>query len=157
MNWIFVSGGQIIGVSASVFPMKTEGWLPLGLTGLISLQTRGLLGVLSCPTIQKHQLFGAQLSLWSNSHTILDYWKNHSYDYTASHIILFLPFPLLFFWKFPLFRNILLLLLIECDDSTSEQNLATLQLRIQGNFLLLCKDIFYMYKNTFQQNQPLPA
>ena len=157
MNWLFVSGGQIIGLSASVFPMKIQGWLPLGLTGLISLQTRRLLGILSSPTIQKHQFFGAQLSLWSNSHTILDYWKNHSFDYTESHIPLFLLFPLLFFWNFPLFRNTLLLLLTECDDSTSEQNLSTLQLRIQGNFLLLYKDTFHTYKNNFQQNQPLPS
>ena len=43
-------------------------WFPLGLTGLISLQSKGLSGVFSKITVQKHQFFGAQLSLWSNSH-----------------------------------------------------------------------------------------
>ena len=42
MNWLFASGGQSIGASASVFPMNIQGWLPLGLTGLISLLTKGL-------------------------------------------------------------------------------------------------------------------
>ena len=64
------SGGQSIGVSAStsVLPMNTQDWLPLGLTGLISLQSKGLLRVFSNTIVQKHQFFCAQLSLQSNSH-----------------------------------------------------------------------------------------
>ena len=54
--------------SASVLPMNTQDWSPLGWTGLISLQSKGLSRVFSNTTVQKHQLFGAQLSLWSSSH-----------------------------------------------------------------------------------------
>ena len=70
MSWLFTSGGQSIGVSAStsVFPMNIQGLFPLGLTGLISLQSKGLSRVFSNTTVQKHQFFGTQLSLWSNSH-----------------------------------------------------------------------------------------
>ena len=66
----FVSGGQNIGVSgsASVLPMNIQGWFPLGLTDLISLQSKRLSRVFSKTTVQKHQFFGAQLSLWTNSH-----------------------------------------------------------------------------------------
>jgi len=64
------SGGQSIGVSASasVLPMNIQGWFPLELTGFISLQPKGLSKVFSNTTVQKHQFFGAQSSLWSNSH-----------------------------------------------------------------------------------------
>ena len=62
------SGGQSIGASASVLPINIQGWYPLGLTGLISLLSRGLSRVFSSTTVQKHQLFGVQPSLWSNSH-----------------------------------------------------------------------------------------
>ena len=55
-------------VSASVLPVNIQGWFPLGLTGLISLLSKGLSGVLSSTTVWKHQFFGAQPSLWSNSH-----------------------------------------------------------------------------------------
>ena len=70
MSQIFASGGQSIGVSASasILPMNTEGWSPLGWTGWISLQSKGLSRVFSNTTIQKHQFFGAQLSSQSNSH-----------------------------------------------------------------------------------------
>ena len=61
-------GGQSIGASASVLPMNIQDWFPLGLTGLISLQSKRLSGVFSSITIQKHQFFSAQPSLWSNSH-----------------------------------------------------------------------------------------
>ena len=68
-SWLFTSGGQSIGVSASAsVPMNVQDWLPLGLTGLISLQSKGLSRAFSRTTIQKHQFFGAQPSLWSNSH-----------------------------------------------------------------------------------------
>ena len=70
MSQFFTSGGQIIGVlaSASVLPMNIQDWFLLGLTGWISLQSKGLSRVFSNTTVQKHQFFGAQLSLWSNSH-----------------------------------------------------------------------------------------
>ena len=68
MSQFFTSGGQTIGAPASVLPMNIQDWFPLGLTDLISLQTKGLSRVFSNTTVQKHQLFGAQLSLWSNSH-----------------------------------------------------------------------------------------
>ena len=70
MSQFFTSGGQSIGVSdsASVLPMKIQDWFPLGLTGLISLQSEGLSRVFSNTTVQKHQFFSVQLSLRSNSH-----------------------------------------------------------------------------------------
>ena len=67
MNKLFISGGQSIGVSASVLPTNIQGWFPLGLTGLISLMSKGLSKVFSNTTVQKCQFFGAQLSLYSNS------------------------------------------------------------------------------------------
>ena len=67
---LFTSGGQSIGVSAlaSVLPMNIQTWFPLGWTGWISLQSKGLSKVFSSTTVQKHQFFGTQSSLWSNSH-----------------------------------------------------------------------------------------
>ena len=78
----FTSGGQSIGVSAStsVLPMNTQDWCPLGWTGWISLQSKGLSRVFSNTAVQKHPLFRAQLSSQSNSHIIHDHWKNHSLD-----------------------------------------------------------------------------
>ena len=65
MNQFFASGGQSIGVSASAsaFPMNTQDWSPLGWTGWISLQSKGLSRVFSNTTVQKHQFFGTQISL----------------------------------------------------------------------------------------------
>ena len=63
MSQLFASGGQSIGASASVLPMNMQDWFPLGLTGLISLQSKGLSRVFSNTTVQKHQFFEAQLSL----------------------------------------------------------------------------------------------
>ena len=70
MSQLFAWGGQNIGVSASasVLTMNTQDWSPLGWIGWISLQPKGLLRVFSNITVQKHQLFGAQLSSQSNSH-----------------------------------------------------------------------------------------
>ena len=97
MSQFFTSGGQStrVSASASILTMNIQDWFPLGWTGWISLQSKGLLRVFSNTTVQKHQFFGVQLSLWSNSHihtwllekpylfhTILgdilynDYWKN---------------------------------------------------------------------------------
>ena len=65
MSQLFISGGQSIGVSAStsVPPVNTQDWSPLGWTGWISLQSKGLSRVSSNTTVQKHQFFSAQLSL----------------------------------------------------------------------------------------------
>ena len=65
ISQFFTSGGQSIGVSASasVLPMNNQDWSPLGWTGWISLQSKGLSRVFSNTTVQKHQFFGAQLSL----------------------------------------------------------------------------------------------
>ena len=70
MSQLFAWGGQSTGVSAStsVFPMNTQDWSPIGWTGWISLQSKGLSTVFSKTTVQKHQFFGAQLSSQSNSH-----------------------------------------------------------------------------------------
>ena len=78
MSQLFASGSQSIGASASasVPPMNIQDWFSLGLIDLISLQSKGLSRVFSNTTVQKHQFFGSELSLWS----ICDYWKIHSFD-----------------------------------------------------------------------------
>ena len=70
MSQLFASGGQNIVVSAStsVIPMNTQDWSPLGWPGWISLQPKGFSRVFSNTTIQRHQLFRAQISSQSNSH-----------------------------------------------------------------------------------------
>ena len=70
MNQLFPSCGQSIraSASASVFLMNIQGWFPLGLTSFISLLSKGLSRVFSSTTIQKHQFFSTQLSLYSNPH-----------------------------------------------------------------------------------------
>ena len=70
MSWLFALDGHMVGASASasVLPMNIKGWFPLGLTGLI-LQSKGLSIVFSNTTVWKHQFFGVQPSLWSNSHS----------------------------------------------------------------------------------------
>ena len=84
VSQFFMSGGQSFGVSASasVCPVNIQDWFPIGLTGWISLQSNGLSRVFFNTTVQKHQFFSAQLSLWSNSH--IHMWlqekPNHSSD-----------------------------------------------------------------------------
>ena len=68
VSQLLASGGQSRGASPSHLPMNSQGWSPLGWTGWISLQSKGLSRVFSNTTVQKHQFFGAQPSLWSNSH-----------------------------------------------------------------------------------------
>ena len=70
MSQLFQSGGQSITVSAlaSVLPMNIQDWSPLGWTGWITLQSKGLSSVFSDSTVQKHQFFGAQVSSQSNPH-----------------------------------------------------------------------------------------
>ena len=80
MSQLFTSDGQSIGASASVLPMNIQSCFPVGLTGMI-LQSKRLSRVFSNTTVQKHQFFGAQPSLWSNSNIHTYYWKNHTFDY----------------------------------------------------------------------------
>ena len=70
ISQLFASGGQSIGVSAStsVLPVNSQDWSPLGWTGWIPLQSKGLLRVFSNTTVQKHQFFETQLSSQSNSY-----------------------------------------------------------------------------------------
>ena len=70
MNQFFTSGGQSIGVSASasVLPVNSHNWFPLGVTGWLSLQSKVLSRVFSNSTVQKHQFFGTKTSSQSNSH-----------------------------------------------------------------------------------------
>ena len=70
MSPLFASGDQSIraSASASVLPMNIQDWFPSGLTGVTSLQFKGLSKVFSNTTVQKHQFFGVQPSLWSNSY-----------------------------------------------------------------------------------------
>ena len=83
MSQLFEWGGQSIGVSASasVLPMNTQDWPPLGWTGWISLQSKGLSRVFSNTILQKYQIFGDQLSSQSTLTSIHDHWKNHSLDH----------------------------------------------------------------------------
>ena len=81
MSQFFKSGGQSIRASASVFPVNFQYWFPLGLTGLISLQSKGLSWVFSNTTVQKHQFFSAQLSICSNSPILIWLLKKTRFDY----------------------------------------------------------------------------
>ena len=78
----FASGSQSIGVSASasVLPMNLQGWLPLGLTICISLQSKGLSRVFSNTTVQKHHSLALSFLYSPILTSIHDYWKNHSFD-----------------------------------------------------------------------------
>ena len=84
INQFFASGGQSTEVSASesVLPMNIQDWSPLGWTSWISLQSKGLSRVFFNSTVQKHQFFGPQLSLYPymTVTSVQDYWKNHSFD-----------------------------------------------------------------------------
>ena len=84
MSQFFTVGDQSIGVSASAsgLPMNIQDWFPLGWTGWISLQSKGLSKVFSNITVWKHQFFGAQLLYSPTLTSIHDYWKNHSFDQT---------------------------------------------------------------------------
>ena len=81
ISQLFLSGGKSIGASALVLPMNIQSWFPLGLTGLISLLSRGLTRVFSSTQFKNidspvlGKLYGPALT------SIHDYWKNHSFDY----------------------------------------------------------------------------
>ena len=83
ISLLFISGGQSFGVSvsASVLPMNNQGLFPLELTGLISVQSRGLSRVFSHDTVQKHQLFGTQPFHGTVLTSVHDCCKIHSFDY----------------------------------------------------------------------------
>ena len=82
MCQFLISGGQSTGVSASVsvLPMNIQDWFPWGLTGWISLQSKGLSRVFSNTTVQKHRLFEFSFLYNPTLTSIQDYWKNHSFD-----------------------------------------------------------------------------
>ena len=82
MSQLFSAGGQSIGVlaSTSVLPMNTQDWSPLGWTGWISLQSKGLSRLFSNTTVQKHQFFGAQFLYSPTLTSIHDHRKNHNLD-----------------------------------------------------------------------------
>ena len=69
-------------IPESVLPVTIQSWSPLGLTGLISLLSKGLSRPFFSITVQKHRFLGAQPSLWSNSDIHTEYWKNPIFDDT---------------------------------------------------------------------------
>ena len=83
MSQLFASGGQSTGASASasVLPVSIHGWSPLGLTGLISLVSKGLSGMFSSTTVWKHQFFGALLLYGPTLISVHNYWKDQGLDY----------------------------------------------------------------------------
>ena len=84
MSQLFSSGGQSIGtsVSASVLPMNIQGWFPLGLTGLISFQSKGLSRVFFItPQFESFNFSVISLLYGPALTSVHDYWKNHSFDY----------------------------------------------------------------------------
>ena len=94
MSWLFASGGQSIGTSASasVLPMNIQGWFPLGMTGLISLMPNGLSSVFANTTVWKHQFFSAQpyihsfldsFPIWA----VTDYWVQFLVLYSSVQLL----------------------------------------------------------------------
>ena len=82
--WHFSSGGQTIGALTSVLPMNIQDWFLLGVTRLISLQSKGPSRVFSSTTVWKHWFFGPHPSLRSNSHIHTWLLENRSFDYTST-------------------------------------------------------------------------
>ena len=82
MCQFFASGGQSIGVSAStsILPMNIQDWFPLGWTGWISLQSKGVSRAFSNTTVQKHQFLVLSFLYSPTLTSIHDYWKSHSFD-----------------------------------------------------------------------------
>ena len=122
MSWFFTSGSQSIGALASVPPINIQDWFLLCLTGLTFLQSKGLSRVFSSTTVQKHQFFSAQPSLWSNSHI-------HTWLLEKPQLWLYGPF---FEWLivFLLWRFFFLLFLLVSPWAPSCGNLATGQFYI---------------------------
>ena len=83
MSQLFTSGDCSIGASATVLPKNIQGWFPLGLTGLISLQPKGLSRVFSSTQFKSINSLVLSLLLYGPMLiSVHDYWKNHSSDYT---------------------------------------------------------------------------
>ena len=82
MNQFFASGGQSIGASASVLPMNIQDLFTLGLTGLISLQSKGLSRVFSTPQFKSINSSALSLLYGPALTSVHDYWKTHSFGYT---------------------------------------------------------------------------
>ena len=91
MSQLFTSDGQSIGVltSTSVLPVNFQDLSPVGWTGWISLQSKGLSRVFSDTTVQKNQFFTLSLLYGPTLTSIQDYWKNHNFDYTDLIKIIF--------------------------------------------------------------------
>ena len=96
MSKLFASGGQSIGVSVSpsIFPVNTQDWSPLGWTGWISLQSKGLSKVFSNTMVQKHQFFSAQifLKLFLFFYSTILYWFCHTLTW-IHHRYIWVPNP----------------------------------------------------------------
>jgi len=86
ISWVFASGGYSTrtSVSASVLKMNIQGWFPLGLTGLISLQSKGLSRLFSSTTVWKHQFFMFSLLYGPTLTSMHDYWKKQLWLYGPS-------------------------------------------------------------------------
>ena len=82
VSWLFTSGGQSTGASASVLPMNNQSLFPLGLTDLISLMSKGLLESFSGPQFKSIHSLALSLPYGLTLTTVPDYWKSHSFDYT---------------------------------------------------------------------------
>ena len=82
MSWLFASGGQSVGASASVsvLPMNFQDWFPLGLTGLISMLSKGLSRVSPAPQLKSINFLALNFIHYPTLTSIHDYWKNHSHD-----------------------------------------------------------------------------
>ena len=98
MSWLFASGGQSIGISASasVLPMNIQDWFPLGWTGWISLQSKGLSRVFSNITVQKHQFFQLDISSYVGQFGI--FCSNMKLEYTKFSWLYSVLFPNTVFW-----------------------------------------------------------
>ena len=83
VSWLFTLGGQSIGASASVHAKNIQGWFPVGLIGLNSLQSKRLSGVFSCTTSQRHQFLVFSFLCGPALISVHDYWENHSFDLTG--------------------------------------------------------------------------
>ena len=83
VSWLYTSGGQSTGASAStsVLPMNTQDWFPLGWTGLIFLQSKGLSRIFSRPQFKSINSLVLSLLYGPTLTSIHDYWKNHNFDY----------------------------------------------------------------------------
>ena len=124
MNQPFTSGGQSIGASASVLPVDIQGWFSLGLTGLISLQSKELSRVFSNTTIQKHQLFSAQPSLWSNFSSVQ----------LLSHVWLVMTTP----WTAARQAT------VSTSNSLNLLKLMSIELVMPSNHLILCQPLLLL-------------